>query len=269
MTESKDPDTTPPSPTTREPSPPPTWSRRDFLGGIVRRRKEDRGRMVSESGLAGVWQAVREFLFGYRKLTRDVEEALETRVLFDDRASELPRDLERRGEFWFRDGGEAPSSHAWDPKRLPADLSSEDWEVRETAKAAAMRHGDASLSAALVPLLESERPAVRSAVLEIMGSWRDPHALPFLTRRLKEDPDPATRVRAVLALKELADDRVVEPLLAATLDREKAVRLWAGAALKEWLPRLGQGELRERVEAALTRRQVSPREGLNQGGGGL
>jgi HEAT repeat protein len=132
-----------------------------------------------------------------------------------------------------------------------------------------MRHGDASLSAALVPLLESERPAVRSAVLEIMGSWRDPHALPFLTRRLKEDPDPATRVRAVLALKELADDRVVEPLLAATLDREKAVRLWAGAALKEWLPRLGQGELRERVEAALTRRQVSPREGLNQGGGGL
>ena len=100
-----------------------------------------------------------------------------------------------------------------------------------------------------------------------MASWRDPATLDLLARRLQEDADPAVRVRAVLALKELADERAVEPLLTATRDREKAVRLWAGAALREWLPRLTEGELKGRVEVALARLQA-PR-GMDQVRGGL
>lgn len=211
--------------------------------------------VVREGGLAGLWQAIRDFVLGYRKLARDVEEALGAHVPFDDRPGELPRDLERRGEFWFGDKGGIPSPDAWDPKRLPEQLTSEDPEVRGTAKAAAIRHGDTALLPALVALLEHERPAVRSAVLEIIGSWKDPATLDLLAQRLQKDADPAVRVRAVLALKELAEERAVEPLLAATLDREKAVRLWAGAALREWLPRLTGGELKGRVESALVRLQ--------------
>ncbi len=234
------------------------WSRRDLLGGFLRRRKEVREGMVRESGLAGAFEAIRDFVLGYRKLARDVEKALETRVLSDDRPGELPRDLERRGEFWFGDKGGIPAPDTWDSKRLPEDLSSEDPAIRETAKAAAVRYGDAALRPLLVPLLRSERPAVRAAVLEIMGSWRDPETLDLLAHRVKEDGDPAVRVRAVLALKELVDERAVEPLLAATLDREKAVRLWAGVALREWLPRLTDNELTRRVEVALTRLQAPP-----------
>lgn len=247
--------------TDREPSPRQGWSRRDLLGGILKQRKEVRGEMLRESGLAGALQAIRDFVFGYRKLTQDVANALEAKVLLDDRSSELPLDLERRGEFWLREGAESPPIDSWDPKRLPDDLSSEDSEVRERAKAAAIRYGDAALRAALVPLLESERSAVRSAVVEIMGSWRDPETLHLLVRRLKEDPDPGTRVRAVLALKELADPRTVAPLLAAIEDREKVVRLWAGVALKERLPDLVGTELKTRVEAALAR-LYAPETGL-------
>lgn len=246
------PGATPPA-STPEPSSRPAWSRRDLLGGILKRRKEVRHGLLRDSGLAGVFEAIRDLVFGYRKVTQEVAEALEAKVLFDDRASELPRDLERRGEFWLGGGGAPPPIDSWDPKRLPEDLTSDDPEVRETAKAAAIRYGDPSLRAALVPLLESERPTVRAAVVEIMGSWGDPETLHFLVRRLQEDPDPGTRVRAVLALKDLADPRAAEPLLAALEDREKMVRLWAGVALKERLPDLTGTDLKTQVEAALAR----------------
>lgn len=237
------------------------WSRRDFLGGVLRRRKEDGAAMLRESGLAGAFGAIRDFVRGYRKLTHAVEEGLETRLLFDDRASELPRDMEQREEFWLREGVEAAAGGAFDPTRLPEDLGSEDPAVREAARAAAIRHGDPSLLPLLAPLLESERPATRSAVLEILGSWRDVRTLPLLARRLEADPDPGTRVRAVLALKELDAEGTVEPLLAAAEDREKAVRVWAGAALRERLPGLARAELKERVEAALSRLSAAPRPG--------
>jgi len=217
--------------------------------------------MLRESGLAGAFVAIRDFVRGYRKLARTVEEGLEAKLLFDDRASELTREMEQRGEFWLREGAEAAGAGAWDPARLTEDLGSEDPAVRETARAAALRHGDPSLLPLLAPLLESERAATRSAVLEILGSWRDIRALPYLARRLEADPDPGARVRAVLALKELEDEGAVEPLLAATEDGAKAVRVWAGAALRERLPGLTRAELRERVEAALSRLSAAPGPG--------
>jgi len=253
----------PPPPSGSAPATPPAsgWSRRDFLGGVLRRRKEDGATMLRESGLAGAFGAIRDFVRGYRKLTRAVEESLEAKLLFDDRASELPRDMEQRGEFWLREAAEADAGGAFDPTRLPEDLGSEDPAVREAARAAAIRHGDPSLLPLLAPLLESERPATRSAVLEILGSWRDVRTLPLLARRLEVDPDPGARVRAVLALKELEDERTVEPLLAATEDQAKAVRVWAGAALRERLPGLTRAELKERVEAALSRLSAAPGPG--------
>jgi hypothetical protein len=228
---------------------------------VLKKDRGAQGDLLRESGLRGALQAVRDLIRGYRKLTDDVKEHLETRVLFDDRPSELPQDLERRGEFWFRSGQEGAGPYAWDPDRLRDDLTSEDSGTREAARAAAIGHGNAALLPMLLPLLESERREVRSAALDIMGSWKDPGVLPFVTARLREDPDPGTRVRAVLALKELDDERVVEPLLAAAGDGEKIVRVWAGAALKEWLPRLTRDELKRRVEVALSALYGRPQAG--------
>jgi hypothetical protein len=228
------------------------------MGGVLGKEKQARSELLSGSGVRGALQAIRDFILGYRKLTDDVKESLDTRLLFADRPGELPRDLERQGTFWFGELSQPASSYTWDPNRLAGDLSSEDPEVRDCARAAAIRHGSAGLLPLLTPLLASERPSVRSAVLEVIGSWRDPRALPLLTARLAEEADPATRVRAVLALKEIDDERVLEPLLAATVDSEKMVRIWAGAALKEWLPRLGRDDLRERVQAALARLHARP-----------
>jgi hypothetical protein len=234
------------------PSPRPSaGGRRDFLRGIL--KPTDLG-----SGLTGIFQTFREVVLGYRKLRQDVADAVETAGAFEDRPSELPRDMERRGEFWLRHLGETPAEYAWDPERLARDLSSEDAPTREAARLAAIRRGDASLCATLAPLLGSEHAAVRASVVEIMGSWKDPRTLPYLVPRLVGDPDPGTRLRAVLALRELEHEDAVEPLLKAAEDPEKTVRLWAGVALRNWLPRLGASALGRRVEAALSRLYTPP-----------
>lgn len=241
---------TPPDPETSHGS---NWSRRDFLGGILRQPKEARQGMLKESGFARAFRAIHELVLGYRKLTQEIEETFENKVMFGGGSSELPRDLERQGRFWFGDMAEAPSVGSWDPKRMPGDLASDEADIREAAKVAAIRHGDASLLPALVPLLDHESLAVRSAVLEILASWRDSDTLPFLVRRLQEDPDAGMQVRAVLALKELSDDRVVEPLLGALRSPQKVVRVWASTALRERLSSVTDPAQRARVEAALTR----------------
>jgi hypothetical protein len=234
-------------------------SRRDLFLGLFKSPGATAARLLSGSGLAPALASLRELLGGYRKLSREVQDAVAP-TDFGDRPSELPRDMEGRGEFWLRPPGDLSPAYTWDPGRLPADLASEDALLRESAKVSAIRHGDASLAEALAPLLESDRPQVRAAVVEVLGGWRDARTLPLLAGRAERDPDLGTRMRAVLALKELDDPRAVEPLLRAALDREKAIRLWARAALGEWLPRLTDPALVQRVEAALAAGRRPPQE---------
>ncbi len=96
-----------------------------------------------------------------------------------------------------------------------------------------------------VAALSDEDPFVRATAAKLVGDQEDPALTGFLTRALREDPDPLVRRRACQALARVAGDDAGPALIAALRDPDAQVRLEAIKGAKTIAPGQGSDRLAE------------------------
>ena len=110
-----------------------------------------------------------------------------------------------------------------------AALKDEDWAIREEAAAALGTFRDARAVAPLVTLLRDADRAVRQAAIEALTAIGEP-SVPVLGLCLS-DPQAGVQEAACSVLALIADDRVLDPLIAALKKHDWIVRMHAAKAL--------------------------------------
>jgi putative heme-binding domain-containing protein len=124
--------------------------------------------------------------------------------------------------------------------------------VRQAAAGALAKIGDAEAAAALLPLLADKEPAVRTAVIQALGTLKARAAVPALVQAAA---DEATQFEAVKALAVMPDARALPAYLtglaAKNADLRKACRQAVAAVRAEALPTLEQLVQRKEVSAGV------------------
>lgn len=121
-------------------------------------------------------------------------------------------------------------------------LKSKTEQVRAWAAAELGKHKDKEVVTALIPLLNDADPLVRRAAAGSIQKLGDKQAVPALMRRVADDvwvsnrfgandPIDGGKADALIALKQLAPERVSEALVEAMKSKDKDVKAWAALEL--------------------------------------
>jgi HEAT repeat protein len=120
----------------------------------------------------------------------------------------------------------------------------------------AARAGTRDAVRGITETLQDPLPAVRHAAAVALAQLGTPEAIPALAQALS-DPDPEVRVEALRTLSIIDDERVLDSLITALKDPESAVREVANEALIRWSSPAVARRLVESLRSPVLRRPIS------------